>query len=156
MIALGAALILAGAAATPSPSPSASSALSATDVAGIWKLCYEPGLPGVNEVSAAYLVLMPDFEYYEIREDCCRPDNVERPNPGYKGRYSIEGHEVVQHCVDVHGKPYDRRLKLVPAAAVVTFDARKGPVVRGPVLQIGENLNYGYIKVFWDNDWLAR
>jgi len=53
------------------------------------------------------------------------------------------------------GKPYDRRLRFVPNAEVVTFDARQGPAIQGPVLHSGDNLNYGYVKVFWRENWLT-
>ena len=122
------------------------------DVVGIWKVCFEPGLAGVNEPDGGYLVLMPDSRFYEIVEGCCR----ERGEPaviGKLGRYSLEGEAVVLHQTDVNGKPYDQRLKFMRNAEAVTFDNLKGSPVHAFALRAGPNLNYGWVKVFWNDGW---
>ena len=125
---------------------------SAEDVAGIWKVCFEPGLPGVKEPDGGYLVLMPDSRFYEIVEGCCR-ERDEPPIVGRLGSYSIEGDTIVLHLTDSNGKPHEQQLKFLRATTAVTFDDLKGSPVHGLALQAGPNLNYGYVKVFWNDGW---
>ena len=48
---------------------------------GVWKQCYEPGLPDVVELQTGYLVLMPDGRFYELVEGCC--EDLHQPVPPY-------------------------------------------------------------------------
>ncbi len=132
--------------------PADQEGLSVEQVAGIWKVCYEPGLPGVSEPAGGYLALMPDSRFYEVTEGCGSGGH-EPPIVGKVGAYSIERDSVILHIADESGKPFDRRLRFVGAANVVVFDRLKDEPVRLAVLREGPNLNYGYGKAFWNKGW---
>jgi len=127
-------------------SPAAATALEPAELVGIWQMCYEPGAPGVDELSAGYLVLMPDRKYFELREDCCA--EAGEPLVGQSGEYRVEDQTVVLRARRADGQAYERRLELVPAAVVVLFDDLRGPPSRRPVLRAGRGVNYGFAKVF--------
>ncbi len=118
------------AAAAPPPQ------VSAPDVVGVWKMCYEPGLAGVSEPSSGYLVLMPDRRYFEMRLDCCE----DRKPTTRSGTYTLTGNTVVI--------PGWATLRLIPAANVVLFDDLKGAPRQLPVLAHERGLNYGFARVY--------
>jgi hypothetical protein len=126
--------------------------LDVSEVSGIWKMCYVSGLAGVSEPDGGYLVLMPDFRYYEIVEGCCR-EGHEPPIVGRVGTHTVGGRTVVLRRVDHDGREAEERLRYVEAADVVVFDDLKGLPVKRPVLYGGETINYGYAKVFWQQGW---
>ena len=106
------------------------------DVVGIWKMCYEPGLPGVSEPSSGYLVLMPGGRYFEMSLDCC-----ENPAPVQRsGTYTVSTDSVV-----LQGW---KALRYVRAATVVLFDDLKGTPVVHPVLAHERDLNYGFARIY--------
>jgi hypothetical protein len=118
----------------------------AFDFVGVWQMCYEPGLEDVSEPSEGYLVLMPDFTYFELREDCCLEEGQTRESNA--GTYRIEGSIVALSSKRTDGERYDRRLELVREAPIVLFDDLHGVAQLRPVLKIGRNLNYGFAKVY--------
>lgn len=106
------------------------------DVVGIWKMCYEPGLPGASEPSSGYLVLMPGGRYFETRVDCCE-DQTPVPR---SGTYTVSAGSVVLQRW--------KALRFVPAATVVLFDDLKGTPATHLVLAHEKNLNYGFARVY--------
>ncbi len=140
-VALAAALALAGWAA---PAPPAGAA--GRDVVGIWKMCFEPGLPGVDEPSDGYLVLLPDRRYVELRVDCCPEPGA--PPSSQLGTYRVEGESVVLRPEGSSGASSARRFTVVESAAVVLFDDLQGRPREATVLKIGPDLSYGFARIY--------
>ena len=126
--------------------PAVAGAASADDLVGVWKMCFEPGLPGVDEPSEGYLVLLPDQRYFEMRVDCCA---LEEDSVGRKlFSYRVDGDVVVLNGTNMYGRPTERRFTIVTDAEVVFFDDLDGPPVRATVLKIGRDLSYGFARVY--------
>jgi len=106
------------------------------EIVGIWKMCYEPGLPGVFEPSTGYLVLLPGGRYYEMRHDCCE-DELSQPRPGT--------YVISENGVSFSGWT---TLRFLASAKVVLFDDVKGDPRLLPVLAHERGLNYGFARVY--------
>ena len=113
-----------------------SSQIGESSVVGVWKMCFEPGLPGVDEPSSGYLILMPGGRYYEMRLDCCENEEPYK----HSGTYSVKENAVV-----ISGWT---TLRFVPSARVVLFDDLGGTPLQLPVLAHERSLNYGYARVY--------
>lgn len=121
------------------------SSAQALEPTGVWKMCFEPGLPDVDEPSAGYLVFMPDHRFFEIRADCCQ-ESGELPSTKV-GRYRVDGNTVFLGTA-VDGRVYERQFEFVGRAAVVLFDDLDGEPIELPVLKIGRDLNYGFARIY--------
>jgi hypothetical protein len=119
---------------------------STFDLVGVWQMCFEPGLEDVYEPSEGYLVLMPDYTYFELREDCCLEEGEAPTHEA--GTFRVEGSAVVLDSKRADGEPYERRFELVHEVPVVLFDELHGPALPRPVLRVGRNLNHGFAKVY--------
>jgi len=113
-----------------------------TDVAGIWKLCYEPDLHDLYEPSDGYLALLPDGQFYEVRTDCCGEPDFDDPASQRIGLYTIDPESSRLHLDD------GRSFVLRSDVTAVLFDALDSPVSGLMALQLGDSLNYAYCRVY--------
>lgn len=121
---------------------------------GVWKMCYAPGLEGVYEIDAGYLVLMPDGEYYEVNES---GGDLTGPKPPFweRNSYRVEGSMVVLRDETYVGTVVERRLTLREGEQSVLFDMpRADPQPRDVLAGVGHSINYGYCRVY--PDWPVR
>ena len=121
--------------------------VNVSELVGVWKICYEPDLEGVDEVSSGYLVLMPDGRYFEHREDCC-PHPGDPPNVGISNTYTIHENEVTFQVRQDDGTEYELKMHYRTSAEVVLFDDLEGPAGTFPLLTHQGTLNYCYAKVY--------
>lgn len=116
----------------------------AFDPIGVWKMAFEPGLPGVYELSEGYLVFLPDQRYFQIWRDCCGPGGPSSE----LGWYLVEGDKVYLSSTPVDKTRYERRLDFVGEVSVVLFDDPHGEPIKAPVLSSGRDLNYSFARVY--------
>ena len=118
---------------------------------GVWRMCFEPGLPGVDEPDRGYLVLLPDDRYIKMT------DTVESPRITETGIYEITPEGVVLRGAirqapdgSTAGGPIfkPRPLRFEPSRTVVLGATDEAPVVEAPVLMPGKTANYAYARVF--------
>ena len=115
---------------------------------GIWKRCYEPGLEGVNEIDAGFLVLMPDSRYYELSSSCCYVPP--EPQPPF---WSLDVYAVANDIVTLKAKRFDGSAYEIPmhhraSARAVFFDAPRSKPVEVEALLVGDDLNYAWCRVY--------
>ncbi len=115
---------------------------------GVWKLCYEPGLPDVYEIDEGFLILMPDGRYCQVSESCCY--DGEGPEPPFwdLGTYTVESDTVVFDHKRFDGTPYQIRLRLLRRVSAVFFDDPQSDPVEVDAMVFGENLNYSWCRVY--------
>ena len=117
-------------------------------VEGVWKLCYEPGLPGVYEIDEGFLILMPDGRYYQVGESCCY--DGEGPAPPYweLGSFTVMDDLVVFEHKRFDGTAYQTRLRHVRGVKAVFYDGPKSDPVQVEALMSGDNLNNSWCRVY--------
>jgi len=117
--------------------------LSRDGLAGVWKMCFEPGLEELDEPSEGFLVLLPNGIFYEIRWDCC----VDAP-ASTVGEFTVEGHRVVfeperdEESESSITRTYD------PAESAVFFDDLTAQPAETEALVVGSTLDYAYCRVY--------
>lgn len=122
-------------------------------VEGIWKLCYEPGLPEVYEIAEGFLVLMPDGRYYEVSESCCH--DGEDPPPPYwtMGSLTVTEDLVVFERERFDGTSYQSRFRHVRDVRAVYFDGLGVEPSRVDALMSGDNLNYSWCRAYPESEY---
>jgi hypothetical protein len=115
---------------------------------GIWKRCYEPGLPGVSEIDEGYLVLMPDGRYYELSEGCCYGPDDPKPPFWSLDSYRVEDDGVVLSATRYDGSHYERPLRHRERAKAVWFDDPRGEPVEVEALLPSTDLNYAWCRLY--------
>ena len=115
---------------------------------GVWKLCYEPGLPDVYEISEGFLILMPEGRYYEVSESCCY--DGEGPPPPYweMGSFTVTDDLVVFEHKRFDGSAYQTRLRHVRDVRAVFFDGPEKEPSSVDALMSGDNLNYSWCRIY--------
>jgi hypothetical protein len=123
---------------------------AASGVEGFWKMCYSPGLAGVDEIDSGYLALMPEGRYYELTESCCHTEGDPGPPPPYwtLDTYRVEGETVVFNDRTHAGDSYERRLTLRRGVSAVFFDAPRAAAVTVDALTHDGDLNYGWCRIY--------
>jgi hypothetical protein len=132
---------------------------SKEDVAGLWRMCYEPGLKDVSEIDYGYLMLLPDQRYVKIGG----PNGVVGGPSGVpsgpqwimeSGTYEIVGDGVVLHGTlrqSPDGKATAGEFRPwalhYDAARAVVFGSQDKEPSRTSVLRPGPDANYGFAKV---------
>lgn len=145
-VALGMVLSLVERVSGQQPAP-----LSRSGVSGVWRMCYEPGLPDISEVDSGYLFLNPNGSYVQIMAGLDEPDITEN------GRYRVEKTSLVLNPTERLQpggrsgggrvfKPYVLRFL---GEREVVFWPEKSNKVRALVLSRKDiSANYGWAKVF--------
>jgi hypothetical protein len=115
---------------------------------GIWKKCYEPGLEGVSEIDAGFLVLMPDSRYYELSSSCCYV--LSEPQPPF---WSLDSYSVANDVVTLKAKRFDGSAYEIPmhyraSSKAVFFDAPRSKPIEVEALLVGDDLNYAWCRVY--------
>lgn len=123
--------------------PSLAVDLVVEDVAGIWKECYEPGLPNVDEIDEGYLVLLPTGTYYEVGLACCDQEVHSTVDT-----FEVRGDHLVLQATRTDGSRYQRELVWVPEARVVFFDDPEAEPVVTEALRPGDDLNYAFCRIY--------
>ena len=115
---------------------------------GVWKICYEPGLPEVYEIDEGFLILMPDGRYYEVSESCCY--DGEGPPPPYweMGSFTVTDDLVVFEHKRFDGTSYQTRLRHVRDVRAVFFDGPGLEPSKVDALMSGDNLNYSWCREY--------
>ncbi len=140
-------------AAQPAAAPTAEAKVDAwgSNLVGVWKMSYDPSLQDVQEVDAAYLIVLPGLTYIRIYDVGVRRFRVIE-----SGSVKVEGNQVKfvpGGFSDANGgparPPYPTTETLYYSAEekVVFFDDRWNLVAR-PTLRHAGTLNYGYARAF--------
>ena len=122
------------------------------ELIGVWKVCYEPGLDGVSEIDAGYLIFMPDGKYFQLSEGCCRETDQPPPEPRM-GRYSTVGNTVTLVREGEGPGQQNTELIFTRDRNVVFFDNLRGSPLNTFVLHGRGGINYGFGKAYWRSSW---
>ena len=118
---------------------------------GVWRLCYEPGLPGVSELNTSYLIILPDDRYVRMA------DMVDSPRMVETGTYKVQSEGIVLQGTTRQapdGKPAGGpvfapwTLRYEEQRSVVFGTVDKDSPTKAAVLLGGASANYGFAKIF--------
>jgi len=128
-------------------------------IAGLWRMCYEPGLEGVSEIDYGYLMLLPDARYVKMggaNGVVGGPRGVPS-GPQWimeTGTYEIVGDGVVLHGTlrqapdgKATGGSFRPWALHYDAARAVVFGSQDKEPSRTSVLRPGPDANYGFAKI---------
>lgn len=128
--------------------------LTKAGIVGVWRVCYEPGMDGVSEPDAGYLVMLPG-DRYTILQEVVAPEGGS-PLVIESGTYDVQASTVVLHPSKrqgvsggkAGGTHLNPRAMMYDASRSVVFwpEGVDSPIT-APVLAPGPSANYGFAKV---------